>query len=330
MTRGVIMANHESQSDFTPVLESGLYVPSGYDQELLTPDWSLQETRMKVGHRTVSIVLAGGGATGLGWNAGALKGIEDFGVDVRDTQMLGTSAGSGAASFAAAGIEFEDVAELKQFGWPGSLKPGFLEGMYTDILGDTKASNVEAMVWRMGSLDPRHKPGLEKLSGAEVKLAKLAAASCTVPFVFSPVRKGPDFYVDGGVGGSMGHIRLAPEADDVMVVAPMAEHFMPPLGQIFERHMMWEMDKWQEEHDGNVVYLRPNREIAGEVANLVDVFNVEKGKKIYNLSRDYIGKILDDYVGDRGNVSLEQIVGRLAMHKQFTTKAYFEGLSTAA
>ena len=42
-----------------------------------------------------ALVLAGGGATGIAWEAGIILGLRDEGVDVRDADtMIGTSAGS--------------------------------------------------------------------------------------------------------------------------------------------------------------------------------------------------------------------------------------------
>ena len=46
-----------------------------------------------------AFVLAGGGATGIAWEAGIIIGLRDGGIDVRDDDtMIGTSAGSMVAA----------------------------------------------------------------------------------------------------------------------------------------------------------------------------------------------------------------------------------------
>lgn len=296
-------------------------------------------TNRKCERHEASFVLAGGGVAGLGHIAGKLKAIEDFSGQSRDellgdVPILGTSAGSIAGGFAVAGVEFEHIADIKQFGWPDCLlQPRFLQDMLTDVYANArdisfeeakniKAANVEATVFRVASLLPWRLPGLQKINGADVPLPTLGAASSAVPGVFPPVRIGADFYVDGGVGGSASHIKLGRSAIHTIVVAPMAEHFMPPVGGLFENMLIREIDNRQRNQGGNVVYLRPNRKVGRVVTSLLDVFNVDKGRKIYDLSYEQMFGVLEKYVGDEGRVDLADIAIRLAQHPEFTTPAH--------
>jgi len=284
-------------------------------------------------HET-ALVLAGGGVAGLGEISGTLRAIEDYiapNPDVYKVPILGTSAGSIAGGFAVTGVRFEHVENIEQFSWPECLRPGFIEETLDQIyrnadinVDEIKADNVEAIVFRAMSLKPWRRPGLHKINGGEVRLPKLGAASSAVPGVFSPVKIGSDFYVDGGVGLSASHITLAPESDNTIVVAPMAEHFMPPVGGVLERMIINEIDARQRKYGGNAVYLRPNRKVGKIVKNVVDVFSVKKGKQIYDESYLQTFNILEKYVGDERKVSLADVAIRLAERPEFTTPTYYD------
>ena len=55
-------------------------------------------------------MLAGGGATGIAWEAGVIIGLRDGGIDVRDADtMIGTSAGSMVAAHLRVGTDEGDA-----------------------------------------------------------------------------------------------------------------------------------------------------------------------------------------------------------------------------
>ena len=57
-----------------------------------------------------AVVLAGGGATGIAWEAGVIIGLRDGGIDVRDADtMIGTSAGSMVAAHLRVGTDEGDA-----------------------------------------------------------------------------------------------------------------------------------------------------------------------------------------------------------------------------
>ena len=73
-----------------------------------------------------ALVLGGGGLIGMGYHAGALKALDEFGLDVASSDLLiGTSAGSIIASYMAAGwktADFYEYAHGRHRDAPGELE----------------------------------------------------------------------------------------------------------------------------------------------------------------------------------------------------------------
>ena len=66
-----------------------------------------------------AFVLAGGGATGIAWEAGIIIGLRDGGIDVRDADtMIGTSAGSMVAAHLRVGTDEGNAFARIQEGAP--------------------------------------------------------------------------------------------------------------------------------------------------------------------------------------------------------------------
>ncbi len=72
-----------------------------------------------------AFVLAGGGATGIAWEAGIIIGLRDGGIDVRDADtMIGTSAGSMVAAHLRVGTDEGNAFARIQQGAPlAQLRP---------------------------------------------------------------------------------------------------------------------------------------------------------------------------------------------------------------
>lgn len=67
---------------------------------------------MKPSERRRGLVLGGGGLVGMGYHAGALKALEEWGVDLGSSDVIvGTSAGAVMASYIASGWTGEDFYE---------------------------------------------------------------------------------------------------------------------------------------------------------------------------------------------------------------------------
>lgn len=246
-----------------------------------------------------SLVLGGGGTFGIGWESGILDEFRDRGANRRDAQILGTSAGSWVGGFIATGKTFEDItSRVKSIKAP-NFEANYLSDMAYDIFGDAKADNVSAVALRVpspsqlgiralvksrGSLKDEVLPRADMLNGGEHGLAAIAAASSAVPFIFSPVKVGDHYYVDGGVR-SIVSADLAPKSQTVLALACLTRHFAPPVGPIMEIQLHRELGKWEKQHGGKVVYVRPNKEISDLVKNPIDCFSVEIGKRAYELAR---------------------------------------------
>ena len=94
--------------------------------------------------RERAFVLAGGGATGIAWEAGIIIGLRDGGVDVRDADtMIGTSAGSMVAAHLRIGTD------------EGNAFARIREGAPLSTYGRLGAADAGRYVRAQLSLDPR-------------------------------------------------------------------------------------------------------------------------------------------------------------------------------
>jgi NTE family protein len=203
-----------------------------------------------------ALVLGGGGATGIAWEAGVLVGLADHGVDLRTADtMVGTSAGSVVAAHARSGTDFDDAFE-RLFSGEHVVPPGRIRGV--DAVRFLVAQSVphrrlgRAVLGRAG-VRARTAPEEEwvaaigeRLTGAEfpdgllitavdartgasvvfdkdsgVPLERAMAASCAVPGVYPAVEINGRRYVDGGVR-TVTNADLAAGHERVVVIAPIA------------------------------------------------------------------------------------------------------------
>ena len=203
-----------------------------------------------------ALVLGGGGATGIAWEAGVLVGLADLGVDLRTADtMIGTSAGSVVAAHARSGTDFDDAFE-RLFSGEHVVPPGRIRGV--DAVRFLVAQSVphrrlgRAVLGR-AAVRARTAPEEEwvaaigeRLTGAEfpdgllitavdartgasvvfdrdsgVPLERAMAASCAVPGVYPAVEINGRRYVDGGVR-TVTNADLAAGHERVVVIAPIA------------------------------------------------------------------------------------------------------------
>ncbi len=205
--------------------------------------------------RERAFVLAGGGATGIAWEAGIIIGLRDGGVDVRDADtMIGTSAGSMVAAHLRVGTDegnafrrIRDGAPLATYGRLGAADAGrYLRAQLAidprygrSVIGraaldadtlteqqwiETIGLGLIGKPWPEGRLwvtavDAVTGPSVvfDKESG--VPLERAVAASCAVPGVFPAVEVGGRRYVDGGLR-TVANADLAVGHDRVLVLAP--------------------------------------------------------------------------------------------------------------
>lgn len=257
--------------------------------------------------KSPSLVLGGGGPFGIAFEYGIYESLRDAGVDLKDSQMLGTSAGSWVASFIATGRGYADVADIPQIKVP-NWEPGFLQSIARDVLGDDRAANVRAMAYRLPS---RHRPvaGPEKLRGTDHDLADIVAASSAVPGLFRPVRIGDEYYVDGGVR-SIVSADVAPKSRRVLAIAALGRHLKQQVGQhkigvgpALEWQLRRELGNWKRRYGGEVAYVQPNEKIAGLVEGPMDLFDFKIAHQVYDLAREQ-GEELAGRWRDMGTLAL--------------------------
>lgn len=202
-----------------------------------------------------AFVLAGGGATGIAWEAGIIIGLRDGGVDVRDADtMIGTSAGSVVAAHLRVGTDegnafarIQQGADLATFGrlGPSDAARYVRAQVHLDaregraLVGRAALTAVttseeewlEAIglgligkAWPEGRLlitavDAETGTAVVFDRSSGVPLERAVAASCAVPGVFPAVEIAGRRYVDGGLR-SIANIDLAAGHQRVISLAP--------------------------------------------------------------------------------------------------------------
>jgi NTE family protein len=220
-----------------------------------------------------AIVLGGGGVAGIAWELGLLHGLQQAGVPIGDADLVvGTSAGSMVGAMlrydlVAEGYQQQFDPEPSSYVEPGSTdwdaigaatiaavdgaadeqdaraRIGRAASLVT--VGQTDAERVATFAETLPHYDWPAAPLAVTAVDAEdgtfrvftaadgVPLSRAIAASCSVPFVWSPVEVAGRRYVDGGVR-SVTNADVASRASRVLVVACRAEDpspFGPSLDQ---------------------------------------------------------------------------------------------------
>jgi NTE family protein len=202
-----------------------------------------------------AFVLAGGGATGIAWEAGIILGLRDGGVDVRDADtMIGTSAGSVVAAHLRLGTDegnafarIKQGADLATFGRLGAadaaryvrarvhLDPSEGRALVGRAALTAQTTSEEEWLAEIGlglvgkdwpegrllitAVDAESGTSVVFDNASGVPLERAVAASCTVPGVFPAVEIAGRRYVDGGLR-SIANIDLAAGHRRVVALAP--------------------------------------------------------------------------------------------------------------
>lgn len=224
----------------------------------------------------VTAVYGGGGLFGIAYGLGVAQALVDGGVPLTTCQALGTSAGSWVAACLATGVGYEALAAQPPVRVP-NVRPGWLSGTARDLLGDRRNARVRATAVRL--------PTLRRvvLDGGRLPLADLVAASSSVPGLFTPAKVGSGLFVDGGVR-SMASAHLAPAADHLLVVAPVAGPVLGPGGRALELQLAQESRRWQRRTGGRAHLIRPDREIAALVSQPLHLFDKARALAAYPLA----------------------------------------------
>jgi NTE family protein len=208
-----------------------------------------------------AVILGGGGVTGIAWETGVLLGLQDAGGDLSEADaIIGTSAGSFAGTYLAAGVvdkyfdaQFrDDVVEI-----PATMSPASVEAFQKAIAdgnGDPArmgrglgrmamaATTVSAeartavVAARLPSADwpaaPLRMTAIDAETGAlhlfdkasGVPIVTAAAASGAVPGLWPVVSALGRTWIDGG-SCSATNAALGADYDRVVVIAPAADGF---------------------------------------------------------------------------------------------------------
>ncbi len=209
-----------------------------------------------------TLVLGGGGVTGIAWEIGMLTGLAERGVDLTDADLVvGTSAGS------VVGVDVRSGASLAELYKVQTHPPGDSE-IYAKMGAGVLIRYLRAMAFtkkpavaraRVGAMALRARTeteqarrkviesrlpvfdwpeGLLKITavaavtgdfvvfhaGSGVSLLDAVGASCAVPGIWPPVTIGGTRYIDGGTR-SAANADLAAGSRSVVVIAPLAQGF---------------------------------------------------------------------------------------------------------
>jgi len=226
----------------------------------------------------LAMVYGGGGLVGIAYTAGVAAGLAATGIRTATAPALGTSAGSWTASAVALGLAFDDFRGLEPPSVP-NLRPGVLAGIARELFGEARHPlvAVSAVCLRTGR---RH-----ILDGGSHRLADLVAASSAVPGLWAPHRVDGRLYVDGGLW-SCTSVDAAPEADHVIVVAPLAGTVLGPLGRAAGVMLKIELVHWRRGHPGSsVTLIRPDPAIARVVGiRPLALFDAARARDVYPLA----------------------------------------------
>ncbi len=213
-----------------------------------------------------TLVLGGGGITGIAWEIGLLTGLAGEGVDLTTADLvLGTSAGSVVGAQVTFRVPLDELFEAQVAGYGQEVAARMGVGLRLRFAGALLSTRDETRFRRkMGRLAlraktmseadrlaviesrlPRHEwPDrnlrltvvdaesgelrvLDRTSG--VPLVRAVAASCAVPGVYPPIGIDGRRYVDGGVRSGT-NADLAAGSDRVVILAPVARGVGPMLG----------------------------------------------------------------------------------------------------
>jgi len=203
----------------------------------------------------LSMVYGGGGLFGIAYTAGVAAGLLHAGLPVATAPSLGTSAGSWTAAAVALGLDFDVFADTTPVRVP-NLRPGAVAEVARALFGESlhPLVSVSAICLRTRS---RH-----ILAGAAHPLADLVAASSAVPGLLPPHRVDGRLYVDGGMWSATS-MDTVPEAEQVIVVAPLAGTVLGPVGRAAGLLLDRELSRWRGRHPGCAVHvIRPDRDVA--------------------------------------------------------------------
>lgn len=229
-------------------------------------------------HR-LSMVYGGGGVFGIAYGIGVALGLAETGIEVRSAPALGTSAGSWVASAMALNMDYDDFADMTSPSVP--TRRDVLAEIGREVFGSARHHLVSVSAVCLPS-GRRH-----ILDGGRYDLADLVAASSAVPGVFPPHRVEGRLYVDGGMWSATS-VDAAAEAEEVIVIAPLAGPVMGPMGRTAGLLLSRELQTWRRRHPGKrITMIRPDHAIGRQAGrNPLGLFDAERARAVYPMARE--------------------------------------------
>lgn len=218
-------------------------------------------------------VFGGGGLFGIGYALGVLDGLKQHGIDISQSPILGTSAGSWVAAATVFGVPFTELAEMNVPTFPNP-KPGVLAAVAREVFGTRISPQIRVMACKL--------PRLERtvLDGGTIPLSELVAASSAVPALLAPHTINGDRYVDGGVRSGTS-VDLGPTADSLIVIAPLAGAMWGPFARFVDRGMKNEIEKWKVRTGGTTMLFTPRETAANIARNPKHLFDKARAIEAY-------------------------------------------------
>jgi NTE family protein len=211
-----------------------------------------------------TLVLGGGGVTGIAWETGVIAGLADEGIDLSEARStLGTSAGAAVAAQLTSGASIESLYEHQLTGVPYEIAKSLAGGdILKFVLAQLLPGDQHRASRRVGALALKAEVGsvaerraviesrlpdhswpetdlrivaVDALTGVEriitrtegLSLVDVVAASCAVPMVWPSVQLEGRAYIDGGVR-STANLDLAPGSGPVIALVPVKTAFRRP------------------------------------------------------------------------------------------------------
>lgn len=240
--------------------------------------------------KTIGLALSGGGARGI-THLGALKAFEELGI--KPDLIAGTSAGSIAGAFYAAGYEPDEIYEtLTRTNIFRLLRPAMskLSFLKLDRTLSVFKKYLPATFDRLSI--PLVITATEINLGktfyfTEGDLLKCIQASCSMPIIFEPIKIGDHVFVDGGVMDNLPVDPLIEAKMDIIIgvhVNPKNENYKAvTMRNIAERSFQLALSY-------NVKERKPKCDIFIEPIELkgVGLFEMSKAKMMFEAGYDAV------------------------------------------
>lgn len=223
-------------------------------------------------------VFGGGGLFGIGYALGVLDGLKPRGIDLSNSPLLGTSAGSWAAVATALDVPFDTLANMTVPAFPNP-KPGLLASIAREMFGDTTDPLIHVMACAL----PKLKRTI--LDGGKYPLCELVAASSAVPALLSPHKIDGVRYVDGGVRSGTS-VDYGPVVQQLILIAPLAGAMWGPFARLVDKGLQNEVHRWKERTGGKVLMFTPHNHAAEIARNPKHLFDKARAIEAYELGKN--------------------------------------------